>query len=113
MPSSGRVLTTAPPHAGVYEYTATLSASVLSFWPPKVGASALMMSERMKTPTIAITKVKTAKPRPGARGRGGGAILFAPAENGGLRPDDRPADEAGHGANGGERHDVARDQVGG
>ena len=67
--------------AGVYEYTATLNAWALSFCPSKLGASALMIIDRMKTPTIAITKVDTAPaPGPDATGR-----RYVPM-NGNVRP---------------------------
>ena len=64
MPSSGTICSTPATHAGVYEYTATFSACALFFSPPKVGASALMMSDRTNTPTIAMQNVKTARTRP-------------------------------------------------
>ena len=64
MPSSGTICSTPAIHAGVYEYTATFSACVLFFSPPNVGASALMISDRTNTPTIAMQNVNNATTSP-------------------------------------------------
>ena len=101
MPSSGRICSTPAIHAGVYEYTASFSACVLFCSPPKVGASALITSDMTKTPTIAMQKVNTAKTRPLHDGDAIGADERQRAA------DDRAADEAGDGADGGKGRDVA------
>ncbi len=64
MPSNGTICRTAAIQAGVYEYTASFKDCELFCSPPKVGASALMMNERMNTATIVMQNVKTATTRP-------------------------------------------------